>query len=173
MRTQSIVILVLLAGNILVSAQSERYVTMTAKPQPPSTVASNSFTLTEGEAAEVISFANRSTTTLTIEKDGASFSTFKAADDASYSGTGRGTVIKGPATFLLFTTGSQPGYVTLRVLPEAYPPDKTLIVAPSTNQFQVTLESSTNLVNWSAATNGIYGSPDEARFFRIHLNKLN
>ncbi len=41
------------------------------------------------------------------------------------------------------------------------------MLAPGTNQVFVTLESSTNLLNWSDATNGVYGSPDTARFFRL------
>lgn len=36
---------------------------------------------------------------------------------------------------------------------------------------QVTLETSTNLVTWNSATNGIY--TDDLKFFRITLTKLN
>ena len=104
----------------------------------------------------------------TIEKDGLVFTdqffNFKAIKPD--------LVVKGPATFKL-VGGASPTLLTLKVMPEAYPPDKSVIVAPTTNQVQITLESSTNLVNWASATNGVYGSPDEARFFRIHLQKLN
>lgn len=47
------------------------------------------------------------------------------------------------------------------------------VLSSGTNQVFVTLESSTNLVNWSTATNGVYGSPDEARFFRIHMEEVD
>ena len=44
----------------------------------------------------------------------------------------------------------------------------------NTNQFNIALECSTNLVNWSSATNGAYGgSLTEAKFFRIKVEKIN
>ena len=59
--------------------------------------------------------------------------------------------------------------MTVKIIPVNYDVNKTLILPPGTNQVAIALETSTNLVNWSTATNGIYGSPDEARFFRIHM----
>ena len=35
------------------------------------------------------------------------------------------------------------------------------------------MECSTNLVHWVPATNGIYGSPTEAKFFRLKADKVN
>jgi hypothetical protein len=169
MKTHMFPILILVAGCCVVSAQTERYVTVTAKPVEPSPRATNTCVITEGEAAEIVSMMPNSSY-LTIEKDGISFDSYRQATE---NPGGRGTVIKGPATFRLLAQSSTASYLTLKVMPESFPPDRTLILPPGTDQVQITLESSTNLVQWSSATNGVYGSPDEARFFRIHLQKLN
>ena len=170
MKAHFVSILILAVGCCLASAQSERYVTITAKPIPPSEKATNICAITEGEAAEIISVQPTSTSYVTIGKEGIVAPYYTAAD---VSAGGKGTIIKGPATFTLLAQSSTAAFLTLKIMPEAYPPDKSVIVAPTTNQVQITLESSTNLVNWASATNGVYGSPDEARFFRIHLQKLN
>src|SRR6266404_2949608 len=77
-------------------------------------------------------------------------------------------VIAGPATIRL-SNGylNAPVYCTFSIAPEVFPPDKSLILPAGTNQVTITLECSTNLVNWVTATNGIYGSPTAAKFFRI------
>jgi hypothetical protein len=61
---------------------------------------------------------------------------------------------------------------TVKITPDSVDVNKTFILSPGTNQVYVTLESGTNLVNWAAATNGVYGSPDTVRFFRIRTNAL-
>ncbi len=86
-----------------------------------------------------------------------------------------GGTIAGPAIVRMRGgIGPAKGLVTLRITPEAFPPDRTIIIAPSTNLFNIALECSTNLVNWASATNGVYGgSTNAAKFFRIKLDKLN
>ena len=81
--------------------------------------------------------------------------------------------LRGPATFSLTSLlqfGEPYGmaYCTIRVTTEQYPVDKTLTVLPGTNSYQVTLEKSTNLVNWSTASNGAYTNGEVAMFFRIN-----
>ena len=78
-------------------------------------------------------------------------------------------VVAGPATIRLSSTRS--GLATFRISPEPFPPDRTVIALPGTNQTTVALECSTNLVDWAAATNGIYGPMPEAKFFRIKLQR--
>jgi hypothetical protein len=113
---------------------------------------------------------------LEIIKDGAT---------ATYGGYASGQtpftplVVAGPAILRLtisknFGCGSSnPDVVTctFRTSPEAFPPDRTMIVLPGTNQTSVTLECSTNLIDWTSATNGVYGPMPEAKFFRINLLK--
>ena len=84
-------------------------------------------------------------------------------------------VIAGPARLRVITP---PGlgdafYCTFTITPESFPPDRTIIALPGTNQTAITLECSTNLVNWVSATNGIYGPMPEAKFFRIKAQPAN
>jgi hypothetical protein len=83
--------------------------------------------------------------------------------------------ISGPASVKLVSRAAvEPKYiVTYTLTPESFPPDKTIILPPGTNQVAITLESSTNLLHWVAATNGVYGTTNEARFFRIKADRLN
>jgi len=95
----------------------------------------------------------------------------------------RGSVIAGPATIKFFrylttqtptfATQTKGSLATVKITPSSYDVNKTLMLAPGTNQVFVTLESSTNLLNWSDATNGVYGSPDTARFFRMRQSTLH
>ena len=63
-------------------------------------------------------------------------------------------------------------YLTVKIIPQSYDPNKTLIIPPGTNQVQITLQVSPDLVNWTTATNGVYGSPNTAQFFRINEQVL-
>ncbi len=89
-------------------------------------------------------------------------------------------VIVGPAVIRItindqvYPIGNQPPafYCTFKITPEAFPPDRTILVPPGNNQSRITLECSTNLVDWSEATNGVYGPLPEAKFFRIKLEHI-
>jgi hypothetical protein len=85
-----------------------------------------------------------------------------------------GSFVAGPATITVlpnyyYSSGFAytPTLVTVQIIPQSYDPNKTLIIPPGTNQVQITLQVSPDLVNWSSATNGVYGSPNTAQFFRI------
>jgi hypothetical protein len=80
-------------------------------------------------------------------------------------------VVAGPATIRLAANGGRKVLSTFKVTPEPFPPDRTVIALPGTNQTAVTLECSTNLVDWVSATNGVYGPMPEAKFFRIKAQK--
>lgn len=87
-----------------------------------------------------------------------------------------GTIVRGPAIFRTVATpnlNNPPPYnysaMTVKIMPNSFEPNKTVILPPGTNQVAVTLETSTNLLHWTPTTNGIYGSPDTARFFRIKM----
>jgi hypothetical protein len=59
---------------------------------------------------------------------------------------------------------------TIDIQPAAFPPDKTAVVGAFSGNVQVTMEISTDLVNWTSATNGlIYTNSPAARFFRLKL----
>jgi hypothetical protein len=73
------------------------------------------------------------------------------------------------AVTAVWTIGAKP----IPATPQPLSFDKLLILTPTTNHTRVMMETSTNLANWFTATNGIYGSPDTVRFFRINMAKLN
>ena len=140
-------------------------------------------TVREGEVAEVMSATTRDSTylrspsvlfiknnlTILAQQPGGMF--------IGYSGSPfhnpRGSMIAGPATVVLQDgTLNYPAMLTVKITPSSYDVNKTLILPPGTNQIYVGMESSTNLVNWSDATNGVYGSPEVARFFRMRQSTL-
>ena len=91
-----------------------------------------------------------------------------------YAAMEQGTTVTGPATITVHTnSGGGVGLLTVRIIPNSYDVNKTLILPPGTNQVYVGLESSTNLVNWADSTNGVHGSPDVARFSRIRMATLH
>jgi hypothetical protein len=151
-----------------IKAENSRFVTLTASP----TLNSPPFQLMEGEAAEVKTFIgvwdpnNGRRTGLNANKDG------QDLDATQVPRVGNSLVIAGPATFSIWADPGLTALATLQITPETYSVNKTLIVPPGTNQVQIALESSTNLVSWATATNGIYGSPETARFFRIRMDNL-
>ncbi len=86
-----------------------------------------------------------------------------------------GVVIAGPALIRLRTFTSNPdrgAMVTLDVQPSQYPPDKSVVIGAYSGNVQVTMQVSTDLVNWSTADNGsTYTNSPDARFFRILVDK--
>lgn len=153
-------------------ADMSRYVTVTTKDP----VISNSVSILQGETAEIVSARaetsnNFGMLTATIIKDGISITGLpEGYPTAGGAALSHGTVVAGPATIVL--NSAYASLLTVKIIPQAYDPNKTLIIPPGTNQFNVTLETSTNLVLWADSTNGVYGSPDTARFFRIKMEKL-
>ncbi len=155
---KTVTLLLALVGSAY--AQTDRYVTLTVKSIGPSVT--NSITISAAETAHIENFAanNASYASYVISKDDVELS----------NNTGIiPTKVKGPATISLRAYAGISAMLTIRISPESFDPNKTLILPPSTNQVAIALETSTNLVNWTMATNGVYGSPDEARFFRIHM----
>jgi hypothetical protein len=78
-------------------------------------------------------------------------------------------VVAGPAEIrLLAPLGLGPArWVTVRLTPETYAVDKALLVAPTTNQVTVSMECSTNLVDWISITNVVFTNVPAAKFFRL------
>jgi hypothetical protein len=82
-------------------------------------------------------------------------------------------VIAGPATirFCKGTGGTTSEYATFRICPQAFPAEKTEIIPNLSNGATVTFQTSTNLVDWVATTNGIYSGTNGALFFRIKMDR--
>jgi hypothetical protein len=147
-------------------SEDARYETVTISLNQQGVVATNQIEIADYETGQVAGFGEtpglRGYIKYSFRKNGLTFPT--------------GGPVRGPAVFYLTATspGDQVGgYITVKITPVSFPPDKTLIVPPGTNQVQISLESSTNLVSWASATNGIYGSPDSAHFFRLKMTPLN
>jgi hypothetical protein len=82
--------------------------------------------------------------------------------------------IAGPATISLITQGpgssGNPAILTLDIEPGPYPPGRAVTVGAYSGNVQVTMEMSTDLVNWTPAVNAqVYTNSPDARFFRIKL----
>jgi hypothetical protein len=76
----------------------------------------------------------------------------------------------GPATIQLEGSGYGPAFATIAVEPGPFPPGKTLTVGANSGNVQVTMQMSTDLVNWTPAVNGmVYTNTPDARFFRIQM----
>jgi hypothetical protein len=141
--------------------QDARYVTVSAP-----TGTTNTLQIADFEAGELISVLASGGVSTIVQKDGVTL-------NATSFSNGHGALVQGPATFVFYPDPGSSVMATVKITPASFPPDKTVILPPGTNQVQVNLESSTNLVSWSIATNGIYGSPNNAMFFRVHMTRLN
>ena len=120
----------------------------------------NTLTVAPYEVAELVSFPVVSIPrTIWFKRDGA----WLLYQDE------RPLVLAGPASIELRGNG---GIATFKLLPDSYPPDRSILIAPGTGGAAISLECSTNLVDWSSATNGVYANPPVAKFFRIRADRI-
>jgi hypothetical protein len=154
-------------------ADNSRYVTVTSTDtNSPGTIQ-----VLDGESAEIITtsvpWGVGNNPFCNILKNGITFVGIPRSSGGNAAT--QGTVVAGPATISIVPyAGPQQGtpgpvMLTVKITPQAYDVNKTLIIPPGTNQVYVALQTSTNLLFWYDATNGVYGSPDVARFFRIRM----
>jgi hypothetical protein len=85
-------------------------------------------------------------------------------------------IITGITNINVKPLGSIPGFATFQIMPSVsanvvsnyVPADAIVIPASATGNVQIILESSTDLVNWTAADPGTYGASSATnRFFRV------
>ena len=80
-------------------------------------------------------------------------------------------VIAGPAMIQIVSGYASGGFATFCVEPGPFPPGRAVTVGAFSGNVQVTMQMSTDLVNWTTATNAlVYTNSPDARFFRIQLN---
>ncbi len=185
MKIQNILNLVLPVALLTIGAvpSHARFVTIMLS----ATNQTNQITIESYEIVKVVTFTDFAgpSSHLTIRKDDTTIIAFPG-----YRASGSGSapvqqptwlgplpfILTGPATLTLQTESydrsSYAVVLTLEITPEAYPPDKAITLAPGTGGAQVTLQSSTNLLNWDTATNGTYSSPPAATFFRIKADRI-
>jgi hypothetical protein len=159
MKTQILLGTALLIGIFTNAAEDIRCVTVVATSDSPATVQ-----IQPGETAELVS-------SVSTIKSGEVQTTFQSKNGRGGQ-WGFGIPVIGPATITASTVRGNSVFITVKITPDSFDVNKTVILLPGTNQVYITLESSTNFVNWADATNGVYGSPDTARFFRIKMTTL-
>jgi hypothetical protein len=103
---------------------------------------------------------------LLLNIQGIAFTKNVSFDDVS------GMTIYGPATIQLEGNSGIPTYASVEVGQELEPvaPNQTQAIGSNAGNVEVTLQTSTDLVNWTNAVSGtIYSNSPDARFFRIEL----
>lgn len=129
--------------------------------------ATNSIQVLSGEAVRVAALRPRTSADGTQESN---YSWF--VKSGGVFRVAKGDVIEGPAVFWLRNDLGGDVLLTLEFYSLAVDPSKTLIVTQSSNSVAVAMEWSTNLVQWSEGTNGVYSTPDAAKFFRVKVAPL-
>ncbi len=84
--------------------------------------------------------------------------------------------IAGPATVVYARPGNTPAIMSIEVTRSAsfnptIPTSAVVIPNDATGQFEVILESSTDMITWTAALPGTYGGSTEKRFFRTRIQR--
>lgn len=80
-------------------------------------------------------------------------------------------VMSGPADIRLFGSAADRAFITLEVLPDSFPPDKTLVL-PQGTKANIVMESSTNLVDWVAISPGAFTNNPVNLFIRLRADSL-
>jgi hypothetical protein len=133
---------------------------------------SSTVTLNAGDSAQIVYTNPSSFGVAEITKDAMTFSV-----GMMLSATMVQPTIAGPATIRAeadpnIVSLNTPVVVTLVITRANVPPSQTpqnTVVIPenATGNVQIILESSTDMITWTAATPGSYGSSTQRRFFRI------
>jgi hypothetical protein len=163
-------IIFLLASSFLLLLSAEaRIVTLTVNGNPGNASRTNQMTIAASESVEWIARYGADITAIVV-KDGISF-TWQPSDSYSQQFPQR-QIVSGPATVRVISTSSafMEGYVTFNITPEAFPPDKTIVI-PQGQGANIALECSTNLIDWTSASPGLYTNVAAAKFFRIRAER--
>lgn len=165
----------IVVGTLSVSAQP-RIVTITQTADNQT----NTVNVADFEYVKVLSgrdLASSYPSTLTVSTAGANMQWTIGKGLVSVQNIGvDGLVFAGPAQVtvnsgtMAFGTRTSPLFVTLEIGPLAYPVTNSITIGPGQSA-EVNLENSTNLVQWTSATNGTYTVQD-AMFFRLHLRRI-
>jgi hypothetical protein len=166
-QTFSLVLLIALLSQCLQSfADTSRYVTL----QVISLGTTNEFAVASNETAKLVSYVppgTRSSSLYVIRKQ----ATIRIRLE-SWNPESAPLIFAGPALVRLVSADEEPSFCTFKITPEFFPPDRTVIVPADGLKTAITLEASTNLVSWAAATNGVYSSTNSPQFFRIRLDRV-
>jgi hypothetical protein len=158
-------------------AHAGEAVTLTWKKDAPTNPQTSVLTLAAGESARVRYFlgaADSGNPKIEITAGGVTF-------PALQSSLSNPPEVAGPATVRLIPQSEAAGYIpslylmTLEVTrpasPSVTPSNAAVIPADANGTFTVILESSTDLITWTAANPGDYSGNTEKRFFRTRIVK--
>lgn len=144
-----------------------RYVTIQASGEDPCT---NTVEIAANETVELLSALPAASSgpyyTVTITK-GERTDTVLFGNVINFN---RPVIVRGPARIGL--TGGTSGFCTMKIIPDTFPVDKTIVIPAGTTGATITLECSTNLIDWVIATNGFYSATNTSTFFRIRAERV-
>ncbi len=95
-------------------------------------------------------------------------------DGRTFSIAEQGAIIAGPAQFTLSAHNAGVYATTFQITPQTdiFPPDQTLIIPQDSPGAFVTMQMTTNLMEWETVTKGFYTGTNGARFFRIWADRM-
>ncbi len=113
---------------------------------------------------------------VTVGNDNFTYGADDLAGVANPKGTAGPPTVVGPATITLSATvaGAGPSFCTIELTSPAaqlMPSTAVVIPADSGGPVNIILESSTDLINWTAALPGTYGTTTTNRFFRVKAER--
>lgn len=159
-------------------AQGIQTITVNGVASTTNSVASSVITVPTNSYAVLKSVYPNSLVSLVANIHGQTF-TFALGDSiAGLAGaTVNPVVFSGPATIQLQTSTNANfngdaafGFATFDIEPGPFPPGKAVTIGAYSGNVQVTMQMSTDLVNWTTAVNGmVYTNSPDARFFRVQL----
>ncbi len=171
LKTKNILMTALIAASLLAGRLARAdYVTLSI---PNTTGAVTNFTVASNMVAQVVYLYLTAYNTFSVTTHG----------QTAHYGNGTPTVnpvIAGPATITLSTLSSNtgdPGICTLLTCPSSpsltnsVPSNAVVIPADGGGPVTIILESSVDLVSWTAALPGTYGTTATNRFFRVRAQR--
>ncbi len=152
------------------SAQS-RFVTLTTgtnKPTDQLTIASN-------EVASIVCGGGEYPYLL-VNKENFKTEFYRDNFFPTYAAYQPRMLIAGPATFRFgLPVPANPNYssfVTIEIIPESFPPDKTIIIPADVKGANIIMEASPDLIHWTNAPPGFYTNQTGNLFFRLRAERI-
>lgn len=170
MKIKALVCLAIILG-LHNQAQSSTYTNLSVTANQ-----SISLDVSAGQVARIVSArfpGSNGRVTITL---GANQFSYTAADLAGTTtiGTAGPPTVAGPATITLTSLMASPCFCTVELTsPAAQLIPSTAVVIPSDSggPVNIILESSVDLINWTAALPGTYGTSTTNRFFRVRAER--
>lgn len=156
-------------GTVPVSSRAE-LITLFVPPSSPSGI-SDPIILAAGDLIEMEYANNTFTMEVTIAGQATNIS---GSGSSSYTLTV--PKIMGPAEIRIFGSTYQPYLATFKITranaaPSTVPSTAVVIPNDAEGQYEVLLESSTDMITWTSAQPGTYGGDTVKRFFRTRIVK--